>query len=108
MLAKDLNNVKLLDLYGSILTSRQRDVAENYYHYDLSLAEIADNLNISRQAVMDALNKAIASLHSFEEKLGFCKKSEKVLGLLDVAERNIKDGDEAAARAAIEKTRRLL
>ena len=46
---KDLNMSILLDLYGELLTEKQRDVLELYYNDDLSLAEIAQQYEISRQ-----------------------------------------------------------
>ena len=42
----------LLDIYGELLTSRQRDVLDLYYNHDLSLAEIAETHNISRRGFM--------------------------------------------------------
>ena len=50
-MAKNLDFVILLDIYGNMLTDRQRDVMELYYWEDLSLGEIAESNNITRQAV---------------------------------------------------------
>ena len=47
-MAKNLEISYLLDFYGKVLTDKQRDVMEQYYNDDLSLAEIADNFGISR------------------------------------------------------------
>jgi len=51
----------------------QRDFFDLYYNNDLSLAEIAENYKITRQAVRDALVRAEKTLTEFEEKLGLLK-----------------------------------
>ncbi len=66
----------LFDFYGKLLSSTQYTVVEHYYIDDLSLSEIAVNLDISRQGVHDALKRAEKKLYSYEEKLGLVKKFE--------------------------------
>ena len=70
----------LLDIYGSMLTPKERDALELYYNEDLSLREIADNeraerasrmdegerATISRQGVRDAIKRAEAKLFDME------------------------------------------
>ena len=69
-MSKDLNIIMLLDLYGEVLTEKQRDVIELYYNEDLSLAEIAQNLGITRQGVRDSIKRGEAVLLDMEAKLG--------------------------------------
>ena len=64
----------LLDFYGEILTQRQREFFDLYYNEDLSLAEIAENYDISRQGVRDAIVRSETVLRETEEKLGLVKK----------------------------------
>ena len=71
---KDLSISVLNDVYGVLLTPHQREVIRNYYDYDLSLAEIAENSGISRQAVRDVIVKAVEQLKFYEDKLGFSEK----------------------------------
>ena len=66
--ALKLNN--LFDLYGELLTSRQKEVFKYYYHEDFSYQEIADMLNISKSAVYDSISKTSILLNDFEEKVG--------------------------------------
>ncbi len=68
---KDLRDIQLFDLYGPLLTDTQREICENYYMYDLSLSEIAEEKGISKQAVSDALRTSRELLGSYEEKLHF-------------------------------------
>jgi len=60
---------RLLDLYGSLLTDRQRTLCRQYYDEDLSLAELAEESGVSRQSVHDAIKTAEAALESFEREL---------------------------------------
>ncbi len=66
----------LLEIYGKLLTQKQFDLLNDYYNNDLSLAEIAENENITRQAVRDNLKKGERKLFNFEEKLGIMKKNK--------------------------------
>ena len=73
------NSIKisvLLEIYGKLLTEKQYDLLDDYYNNDLSLAEIAENENITRQAVRDNLKKGERKLFDYEEKLGVMKKNK--------------------------------
>jgi len=61
---------ELYDLYGALLTARQREVFEMHYLQDLSLAEIAAQLGTSRQAAYDVLRRSELSLERYEAKVG--------------------------------------
>ena len=74
MFEKNLNIAFLLDFYGEVLSDRKREVLDAYYNDDLSLAEIATDLGISRQGVRDLIKKAESELFFYEEKLGLAKK----------------------------------
>ena len=73
-------NVKisiLSDLYGNLLTEKQFEFIDDYYNNDLSLSEIAENNNITRQAVRDIIKKGEKKLFEYEEKLMFMKRMLK-------------------------------
>ena len=78
MFEKDLNISYLLDFYGELLSDRKRTVMDMYFNEDLSLAEIAAELGISRQGVRDIIKKSEEDLHFYEEKLGLAKKLQAV------------------------------
>lgn len=89
----------LLDLYGKILTEKQQDVLDLYYNENLSLAEIAEEIRITRQAVHDCIAKGEKKLFNLEEKLGIMKKTEKQEVQLqkilsELSEIQVKDSDE--------------
>jgi predicted DNA-binding protein YlxM (UPF0122 family) len=69
---------RLIDIYGKVLSERQRDVIDLYYNEDLSLAEISENCGITRQGVRDAIKHALETLNSLEASLGFCARIESI------------------------------
>ena len=78
----------LCQIYGKLLTEKQLEFLEDYYNNDLSLSEIAENNQITRQAVNDVINKGKAKLIEIEEKLLFM---EKILNQETVIENIIKN-----------------
>ena len=64
----------LCQIYGKLLTDKQYEFIDDYYNNDLSLSEIAENNNITRQAVRDVIKKGENKLFEFEEKLLIMKK----------------------------------
>lgn len=67
----------LIDVYGVLLTDNQLNILELYYMEDLSLKEISDELNISRNAVYDSLKRSMHILEEYEKKLNILEKEEK-------------------------------
>ncbi len=78
MFEKNMNIGYLLDFYGDILPERKRSVINMYYNEDLSLAEIAQEIGISRQGVRDIIKKTEEELIFYEEKLGLAQKLKKL------------------------------
>lgn len=60
----------LFDIYGGLLTDKKKRVMEMYHEDDMSLSEIAEELEVSRAAVHDSLRSAERLLRSYEDKLG--------------------------------------
>ena len=71
---KSIKISMLLELYGKLLTEKQADTIDLYYNQNLSLSEIAEELNITRQGVRKNLVYAEEKLFDFEEKLCFLKQ----------------------------------
>lgn len=69
---------QLLDQYAQLLTENQRNVAMDYYQEDYSLAEIAENNGVSKNAIYDGLKRTETILLDYEAKLGLVKKSQKL------------------------------
>jgi predicted DNA-binding protein YlxM (UPF0122 family) len=89
---------ELLPFYDKLLTGRQQQIAKLYYYEDLSLSEIAENLDISRNAVHDTIKKVENLLTEYEDKLGlyaaYNRRSElyeSLSGHVDEAGRKIID-----------------
>ena len=59
----------LFDFYGELLTDKQKSIFEMFYLNDLSLTDIGQELNISRQAVRDQLKRTEKILSEYEDKL---------------------------------------
>ena len=64
----------LFDFYGDVLTDRQKEFYDLYYNEDLSLAEIAEQMGITRQGVRECIKKAEAELFFYEERLGLRRR----------------------------------
>lgn len=73
-MAKDLHFTMLLDVYGSLLTEKQRETLDFYYNEDLSLGEISEETGITRQGVMNCIKKCEQRLLELEEALGLVER----------------------------------
>ena len=100
----------LAELYGKLLTEKQYELINDYYNNDLSLSEIAENNNITRQAVRDIIKKGEKKLFEYEEKLLFMKRTlnqekriEKVLSELTKIQKNYTDKQVASVLENIKK-----
>ena len=82
----------LYDFYGNLLTEKQRQYFEDYYFNNLSFSEMAENYNVSRNAVFKQLHIVIDKLEEYENKLQLFKKKEKLLKVIDkVTDKKLKE-----------------
>jgi predicted DNA-binding protein YlxM (UPF0122 family) len=93
----------LYDFYGNLLTDRQQELFQHHYQYDLSLGEIAENFQISRQAVHDLLRRTIAQLNNYENRLQLLERHFQRQELLAQLDSALVAADLTRARALTEK-----
>ena len=90
MAANDFNDRirfgSLYETYGALLTKKQQQCLELYFCEDYSLAEIAEEMQVSRQAVHDLLKRVEQTLEHYEKILGFLQCMEKTRKLTEEAE----------------------
>lgn len=70
--------IDLYDLYGELLTDKQQAYFEDYYFDNLTLQEIAENNDISRNAVHKQLKEAEDKLNHFENVLKIYEKNKRI------------------------------
>ena len=73
-----LKYTKLFDYYGNLLTEKEQIYFKDYYFENLSLSEIAQNYNVSRNAVHKQIKSCEIKLEQYEEKLGIINRDEKI------------------------------
>lgn len=83
-----LNN--LYDYYYLLLTEKQREYYEAYYFHDFSLAEIAENNQVSRNAVHGQIKNVEERLDFYEESLGLYRKSLEIKRLISNIDDDLK------------------
>ena len=84
-----LNN--LYDYYGTLLTEKQQEYFEDYYFNNLTLSEIAENNNISRNAIHKQIKEVENKLEIFEQKLCLLNKRKEIEELIQNLDKNIKE-----------------
>lgn len=75
-LEKTVRMNMLFSFYGALLTPKQAQYMSDYYEEDYTLAEIADNYGVSRQAIYDSIKRAEESLIDYETKLNLLEEFE--------------------------------
>lgn len=97
------NRVNLLfDFYSALLNGKQREYLELYYQDDLSLGEIAEMHEVSRQAIYDHIKRAEKQLFEYEEKLLLVVKHEQRQVILKKIALAVKEIQESGAREELE------
>ena len=105
----------LLDFYGELLTDKQRECFDLHYNEDFSLAEIAEQLGVSRQGVWDNIRRAETAMEDIEAKTGLLRRFEEnrrelesLLTRLEALTGMTQGEAQDAAKAAAEEVRAII
>lgn len=91
MLEEGIYLNSLYDYYSELLTEKQKLYFEEYYFNNLTLAEISENYNVSRNAVHKNIKETTLKLLEYEEKLKLYEKSCRIKGIIQNLDQNIKE-----------------
>ena len=76
----------LYDLYGSLLTDKQKEYFEDYYFHNMSFSEMADDYSVSRNAAFKQVHIVMEKLDEYEEKLKLYEKKNTLLELAKIVD----------------------
>ena len=93
----------LIDFYGQLLAARSLEVLELYYYEDMSLAEIGQELSISRQGVHDRIKQGLKNLLDYEDKLKLTSKFLAQKELIRDVDRLLQEERIAEAKLALKE-----
>ncbi|WP_210363793.1 putative DNA-binding protein [Bacillus sp. REN3] len=97
MLEKTNRMNYLYDFYQALLTPKQSSYMALYYLDDYSLGEIAEEYDVSRQAVYDNIKRTEAMLEEYEEKLLLFEKFQKRSELVSKMKQLLGEGNDNPA-----------
>lgn len=83
--------INLYDYYGDLLTTKQKEYFESYYFDNLSLGEISENTNVSRNAIHKQLKEVKDLLEHYEEILKLYNKKIKINDIIKDIDKDIKE-----------------
>ena len=78
---------RLYDFYGELLSEHKRKIFELYVIDDLSLTEIADEMDMTKQGVSNLIKRSTAAMEEYESALRLCERFERIEDRLDVIRR---------------------
>lgn len=89
---KEIYYNNLFDYYGELLNEKQQEYFKYYYFDNLSLSEIADNLNLSRNAIHKQLKQIEEKLEFYDNKLKLIDKDKKLIVFSNkINDKNLKE-----------------
>lgn len=90
--------------YGGLLTDKQDEMIRLHYDEDMSYGEIADMFEVSRNAVLDSINKGVKHLENYESALRLVEKDIRLHALLD----ELADTADTAVLDKVEQIKKIL
>lgn len=81
----------LFDYYSELLTDKQKQYFKDYYFDNLSLSELSENYDVSRNAIHKTLKDAEEKLFYYEEKLRLLEKNQKIKKIISKLDDNLKN-----------------
>lgn len=102
-LERTIRYISLYNIYKELLTHTQQEIVGDYFLADLSISEVAENRNISRSAVEDAIKKACNKMDELEEQLHLLEKHDKLLKITAKLKEKALNTSEIAELEEIEK-----
>lgn len=96
------------DYYGRLLTVHQCDMIKLYYDCDISLFEIAEQFDISRQAVRDSIKRAEQLLEKYENILGLYHKNIELQSAIRTIEYKLGSNNASVIEAELDSLRTLM
>ena len=87
----DLKYSYLFDYYGELFTDKQKEYFIDYYFNNLTLQEIAENNNISRNAVHKNIKDVTEKLDYYESKLNLYGNKKKIEKIIENIDKEIKE-----------------
>lgn len=99
---------QLFGFYGILLTDIQQQYFSDYYFADLSLAEIAENSSVSRQAIFDNLKRTVKLLEDYENKLQLADHFSQIEEGLDTVLAMLEQNEVAPAQEEIKRIKKII
>lgn len=87
----NLYYINLFDYYEELFTEKQKEYFKDYYFNNLTLQEISENNNVSRNAIHKSLNDITKKLDYYEEKLKLYKNGNKIKKIIEPLDKKIKE-----------------
>lgn len=97
----------LYDFYGALLKENQREIFEDYILNDLSLSEIAEGKNMTRQGIYDIIKRCSKLLVNYEEKLSLIHKFDETKEMVNQINQAAKDIRKTGDITQIQEIERL-
>lgn len=106
-MAKDIGKADYYDIYGELLTEKQREIMEMYYFSDLSLGEISEETGSTRQAAFGCIKRCEDRFAELEKALGLLEKKKRAEELLTELEAALRNGDNAGCEELVGELRKI-